>query len=97
MYAKALTYKSNLILIYLVKISIIAFSFYFIYSKLAHNIYLLTSTFWTILNSSAVMSLKFATEQTLGVDTVSLLLLTKWGTSLKYLSLHFHELFCYNF
>ena len=57
MYAKALTYKSNPILIYCVKISIIALSFYFIYSKLAHNNRLSFSEFWNTLNATFITSL----------------------------------------
>ncbi|MFB9051638.1 hypothetical protein ACFFVB_00980 [Formosa undariae] len=57
MYAKALIYKSHTFLIYIVKISIIAISFYFIYSKLALNDSLSLPEFWSVLKSSAIISL----------------------------------------
>ena len=71
MHAKALTYKSNLFLINLVKISIVSLSFYFIYSKLTHNDRLSFSEFWSILNSSAIISLK-------ALFTITLLSCLNW-------------------
>jgi len=69
MYAKALTYKSHSVLIYLVKISIIAFSFYFIYSKLVDNEQLAFSEFWNVLNSTSFFSL----QSLLGITLLSCL------------------------